>query len=53
VASFARVFRKATGTAPGDYRKRFGIPHGELAAKASSLQKQPKVPFRDRVLVAQ
>ena len=53
VASFARVFRKATRTAPGDYRKRFGIPHGELAPKASSLQKQPKVPFRDRMLVAQ
>ena len=25
VASFARVFRKVTGSAPGDYRKRFGL----------------------------
>jgi transcriptional regulator GlxA family with amidase domain len=25
VASFARVFRKATGSAPGAYRKRFGL----------------------------
>ena len=25
VASFARVFRKATGLAPGAYRKRFGL----------------------------
>jgi transcriptional regulator GlxA family with amidase domain len=25
VASFARVFRKVTGSAPGDYRRRFGI----------------------------
>jgi transcriptional regulator GlxA family with amidase domain len=25
VASFARIFRKVTGLAPGDYRKRFGL----------------------------
>jgi transcriptional regulator GlxA family with amidase domain len=25
VASFARIFRKATGSAPGAYRKRFGV----------------------------
>jgi transcriptional regulator GlxA family with amidase domain len=25
VASFARVFRKVTGSAPGDYRRRFGL----------------------------
>jgi transcriptional regulator GlxA family with amidase domain len=25
VASFARVFRKVTGLAPGDYRRRFGL----------------------------
>src|SRR5580704_13910254 len=52
VASFARVFRKATGTAPGAYRKRFGIPPGEFAPKASSRQKQQKLPFRERVLAA-
>ena len=50
VASFARVFRKATGTAPGAYRKRFGVPPGEFAPKASSLQQQLKLPFGERVL---
>ena len=49
-ASFARVFRKATGAAPGAYRKRFGIPPGEFAPKARSPEKQPKLPFRERVL---
>jgi transcriptional regulator GlxA family with amidase domain len=52
VASFARVFRKATGTAPGAYRKQFGIPPGEFAPKTSSLQQQPKLPFGERVLAA-
>jgi transcriptional regulator GlxA family with amidase domain len=52
VASFGRVFRKATGVAPGAYRKRFGIPPGEFAPKASSRQKQQKLPFRERVLAA-
>jgi transcriptional regulator GlxA family with amidase domain len=36
VASFARVFRKATGSAPGAYRKRFGlneIAPNDFAAK--------------------
>jgi hypothetical protein len=46
------VFRKATGVAPGAYRKRFGIPPGEFAPKASSRQKQQKLPFRERVLAA-
>ena len=53
VASFARVFRKVTGLAPGAYRKRFGIPPGEFAPKVSSLQKQRKLPFRERVLAAE
>ena len=38
VASFARVFRKALGSAPGAYRKRFsrtGIPPADLAAEDS------------------
>jgi transcriptional regulator GlxA family with amidase domain len=52
VASFARVFRKATGKAPGAYRKRFGIPPGEFAPKTSSLRRQEKLPFSERVLAA-
>jgi transcriptional regulator GlxA family with amidase domain len=42
VASFARVFRKTVGSAPGAYRKRFGrkgISPAELAAKDRSRQK--------------
>ena len=43
VASFARVFRKATGSAPGAYRKRFGrkevSPH-DFALKDGSRQKK-------------
>jgi transcriptional regulator GlxA family with amidase domain len=53
VASFARVFRKVTGLAPGAYRKRFGIPPGEFAPKVSSLQKRGKLPFRERALAAE
>ena len=39
VASFARVFRKAVGSAPGAYRKRFGrngISPADFAAKGGS-----------------
>jgi transcriptional regulator GlxA family with amidase domain len=50
VASFARVFRKATGSAPGAYRKQFGIPPGELAPKGGAPQKWPKLPFSGLVL---
>jgi transcriptional regulator GlxA family with amidase domain len=43
VASFARVFRKAVGSAPGAYRKRFGrdgfLP-ADFAAKDGSRQKK-------------
>ena len=43
VASFARVFRKAVGSAPGAYRKRFGrngILPADFAAKDGSRQKK-------------
>ena len=43
VASFARIFRKAVGSAPGGYRKRFGrngISPADVAAKDNSLQKK-------------
>jgi transcriptional regulator GlxA family with amidase domain len=43
VASFARVFRKAVGSAPGAYRKRFGrngISPTDFAAKDGSRQKK-------------
>jgi transcriptional regulator GlxA family with amidase domain len=43
VASFARVFRKAIGLAPGAYRKRFGrkgISSADFAAKDGSHQKK-------------
>lgn len=53
VASFARVFRKATGTAPGDYRKRFGIPPGGFAPKARLLKEQRKLSFREGALAAE
>ena len=42
VASFARVFRKAVGSAPGAYRKRFGrhgISPADFAARDASRQK--------------
>jgi len=42
VASFARVFRKALGSAPGAYRKRFGrnrISPTDFAAKDASRQR--------------
>jgi transcriptional regulator GlxA family with amidase domain len=53
VASFARVFRKATGAAPGAYRKRFRIPPGEFAPKSSSLQTQRELPLRASGLAAE
>src|SRR5229473_1126714 len=43
VASFARVFRKAVGSAPGAYRKRFGrnsISPADFSAKYGSRQKK-------------
>jgi transcriptional regulator GlxA family with amidase domain len=43
VASFARVFRKAVGSAPGAYRKRFGrngISPADFAAKDGSRLKK-------------
>jgi transcriptional regulator GlxA family with amidase domain len=43
VASFARVFRKAVGSAPGAYRKRFGrdgFSPADFAAKDGSRQKK-------------
>src|SRR5882724_9151078 len=43
VASFARVFRQAVGSAPGAYRKRFGrkgISPADFAAKDGSRQKK-------------
>ena len=53
VASFARVFRKATGSTPGVYRNRFGIPPGEFVSKPNSPQKRPKLPFSERILAAE
>jgi transcriptional regulator GlxA family with amidase domain len=44
VASFARVFRKAVGSAPGAYRTRFGrqaISPVDFPAQDGSRQKQP------------
>jgi AraC-like DNA-binding protein len=43
VASFARVFRKAVGSAPGAHRKRFGrkgISPADFTAKDGSRQKK-------------
>jgi transcriptional regulator GlxA family with amidase domain len=43
VASFARVFRKAVGEAPGTYRKRFGgqgISSADFAANDGLRQKK-------------
>jgi len=45
VASFARIFRKAVGAAPGAYRKRFGrsgIARTDVAAKDNSHQKRAR-----------
>ena len=45
VASFARVFRKAVGSAPGAYRKRFGpngISAGDFAGKGGARQKKQR-----------
>jgi transcriptional regulator GlxA family with amidase domain len=53
VASFSRVFRKATGSAPGAYRKRFSIPPGQFAPKDSSPQMWAEPPFGERVLAAE
>ncbi len=38
VASFARVFRKTTGTTPGNYRKRFAIHPGGHEPKPNRVQ---------------
>jgi transcriptional regulator GlxA family with amidase domain len=53
VASFARAFRKATGSAPGAYRKRFGIPPGAFAPRGGTSQKRPKLRFSEHVLAAE
>jgi transcriptional regulator GlxA family with amidase domain len=53
VASFARVFRKATGSAPGAYRKRFGVPPGGFVSKPNSARKWPKLPFGERISAAE
>jgi transcriptional regulator GlxA family with amidase domain len=52
VAAFARVFRRATGAAPGAYRKRFRIPPGEFAAKSASPRTQRNLPLRQGGLAA-
>jgi transcriptional regulator GlxA family with amidase domain len=44
VASFARAFRNAVGSAPGDYRKRFGrkaLSPADFSEQEASSQKQP------------
>jgi transcriptional regulator GlxA family with amidase domain len=53
VASFARVFRKATGSAPGAYRKRFGVPPGGFVSKPNSARKRSKLPFSERISAAE
>jgi AraC-like DNA-binding protein len=43
VTSFARVFRKVTGSTPGAYQKRFGlkgVARNDFAAKNGSSRKQ-------------
>ena len=50
VASFARVFRKAVGSAPGAYRRRFArksLVPADFAAKARVPQTTP--PFEARL----
>jgi len=53
VASFARVFRKATGAAPGAYRKRFGILTEEPEARTNSASEAAKRAGSERLLVAE
>ncbi len=51
VASFARVFRRATGAAPGAYRKRFGVRPGEFVS--NSARERTKPAFSERILAAE
>lgn len=53
VASFARVFRKATGTAPGAYRRRLGVPPGEFGSNSNSAHERAKQPFGEGLLTAE
>ena len=43
VASFARVFRKAVGSAPGAYRKRFGVNTASAGDFAQTGAFRPKL----------
>jgi AraC-like DNA-binding protein len=46
VASFARVFRKAVGSAPGAYRNKFGrngIPLADVAAKEMASRRKKHI----------
>ena len=46
VASFARAFRKAVGSAPGAYRKRFGrngISPADFAAKDGGSRRKKRI----------
>jgi transcriptional regulator GlxA family with amidase domain len=53
VASFARVFRKATGSAPGAYRKRFGVPPAGFVSMPNSARERPRLAFSERISAAE
>jgi transcriptional regulator GlxA family with amidase domain len=53
VASFARVFRKATGSTPGGYRNQFGVPPRESISEPNSSKKRPKPRLGERILAAE
>jgi transcriptional regulator GlxA family with amidase domain len=51
VASFARVFRKVTGLAPGAHRKRFGVNAVSSDYFAQNDASSPKLPISDAALL--
>lgn len=53
VASFARVFRKATGAAPGAYRKQFGILPGKSEAAPNPAREIANRGRSERLLIAE
>jgi transcriptional regulator GlxA family with amidase domain len=53
VASFARVFRNATGSAPGAYRKRFGVPPAGFVSMPNSARERPRLAFSERISAAE
>jgi len=53
VASFARVFRKATGTTPGVYRKRFAIHPGGSKSETNWGQGRAELLFSENISSAE